>query len=267
MIANDLQRHIGKFYGKYSGEVVSNEDEDQRGHVTVTVPAVFGEELEVLARPCLPVGHFFIPDVGTRVWVEFEAGDPRFPIWVGIWYAEEETPVEAQQTPPANRVIHTAAGHRVEISDVDGEEKITIAHKENSFLAIAADGSVTLSNSKGSHLFLNADAEEATLMSQHGHLITMTADSLALVNKDGAAFDLQGDVARLTAATIILDGETVAIGTGASPADQVVKATQFNTLWTQFLLHTHPTAMGPSGPPVPPAPLIPAQHFTSVMVK
>ncbi|MFN3241092.1 MAG: phage baseplate assembly protein V [Planctomycetota bacterium] len=267
MIPSELRRHVGKYYGKYSGEVTDNEDEGQRGLIRVKVPAVFGDELVATARPCLPTAHFFVPDVGARVWVEFEAGDPRHPIWVGTWYAEDEPPEESRLTPPSNRVIHTNAGHTIEISDEAGEEKITIKHKENAFLSIDPNGSVTISDSGGSHIYLNADAAEATMMSQHGHLVTMTDGGLALVNKDGSAFDLQGDVARITASNIVLDGQNVAIGNGAGPTDQVVKATPFSQLWQMFLTHTHATAMGPSGPPLPPVPMVPAQHYSSVMVK
>jgi hypothetical protein len=25
-----------------------------------------------------------VPDIGTEVWIEFESGDPNYPIWVGV---------------------------------------------------------------------------------------------------------------------------------------------------------------------------------------
>ena len=264
---SDLHRHIGKYYGKYSGEVTDINDPDNMGRIKVKVPSVLGEEMEVQARPCLPFGHFYVPAVGTKVWVEFEAGNPQYPIWVGTWYAAGEAPAEAQVNPPENRVIQTPSGHTIEILDKDGEEKITIRHKENAFINIDSNGSILISNSNGSHIYLNADKGEATFMGEHGHLFTMTESGVAMVNSDGAAFDLQGSTARITADTILLEGSSVSIGSGAD--EPVLKAMQFNTLWTtQFMTHTHASAMGPTGPPLPPAPLVPTTHFSAaVMVK
>lgn len=264
MIPEDLQRHIGKYYGKYSGEVIEIDDQDNMGRIKVKVPSVFGEDMVVQARPCLPFGHFYVPAERTRVWVEFEGGDPQYPIWVGTWYLAGETPAEAQIDPPENRVIQTPSGHTIEILDKDGEEKITIKHKSNAFINIDSNGSVLISNSNGSHIYLNADKEEATFMGEQGHLLTMTENSIAMVNSDGAAFDLQGSTARITADNILLEGKSVSLGSGAD--EHVLKAEQFNMLWTQFLVHTHASAMGPTGPPVPPSPLVEATHFSAAVV-
>src|SRR5690349_16118403 len=118
----DLQRHVGKFYGKYSGIVTDNEDPDNLGRIKVKVPSVL-EDVEVLARPCLPFGHFYVPAVGAKIWLEFEAGDPRFPLWVGAWYPTGTTPPEAAIQPPDNRVIQTPSGHTIELMDKKDEEK------------------------------------------------------------------------------------------------------------------------------------------------
>lgn len=264
MIPHDLRRHAGKYYGKYSGIVVDNADPDHRGRIMVRVDSVFGPDEAVRARPCLPAGHFFVPDPETRVWVEFEAGDTRFPIWVGTWYPAGATPPEAQADPPTHRVIHTPSGHVVELSDEPDEEKIVLRHKTDSFVAIQPDGSVVVSNQDGSHLFLNADADEVTLMSQHGHLVTMTADALTAVNADGTVVELKGDTATVLAGKIVLSGTSVAAGAGAS--DPTIMGNAFKALWTALMAHTHPTAMGPSGPPVGILPLIDGVHLTSSLV-
>lgn len=265
MLHSDLQRHVGKYYGKYSGVVVDNQDPDHRGRLSVRVDSVFGPAQVVQARPCFASGHFFVPDKDARVWVEFEAGDSRYPIWVGTWYPAGATPPEAQADPPAHRVIHTPSGHVVELSDEDGEEKVVIRHKTNAFVALQKDGSVLVSNQKGSHLFLNADGEEATLMSQHGHLMTMTGDAMSLVNDKGTTIELKGDTASVLARNVVLSGTSVALG--ASATDPTIMGNAFNALWNLVVTHTHPTALGPSGTPVPPIlPLLPGVHLTSSVV-
>jgi len=62
-----------------------------------TVPAVYDCEESGWALPCSPyggkgVGFFFIPSVGSNVWMEFENGDPDYPIWVGCFWDEGESP-------------------------------------------------------------------------------------------------------------------------------------------------------------------------------
>lgn len=265
----DLNRHVNKYYGKYSGTVTDNSDPDNMGRIQVTVPAVLGEEHEVTARPCLPYGHFFVPPVGAQVWVEFEAGDPEHPLWVGTWYPAGTTPPEAAIDPPENRVIQTASGHTIEILDKDGDEKIVIRHKSDAFLAIDKDGSVVLSNKNGSNLYLNADAGEATLLEEHGNLVSMTSDGVLIANKDGKTVQLSGDTASVVAEKIVLHGATVALG-GGSAAD-MQPAVLGNDLMQIFNAHTHPTAVGPTGPPIPaPLPISPVPGgalSSSVLVK
>ncbi len=263
--SSDLHRHADKYYGKYSGTVTDNADTDLRGCVMVEVPAMFGAGNSVRARPCLPFGHFFVPDIGTLVWVEFEGGNTDYPIWVGTWWAKDATPKEAQKNPPTHRVIQTKSGHMIELSDEDGAEKLVIRNGRNAFVALQPDGSVVVSNAAGSNLFLNADGQEATLMSQQGHLLTMTKDALVLMNDGGASVELKGTTATILAKTISLGGTTVAVGSGAT--DPTIMGNAFSMMWGLLASHVHPTAMGPSGTALPPIlPLQPGVHLTSATV-
>jgi uncharacterized protein involved in type VI secretion and phage assembly len=85
-----------RYFGKYRGVVTDNADPTSRGRLKVRVPAVLGE-LETWAMPCVPyagsgVGFYSLPEAGTGVWVEFEAGDPSYPIWTGFFWADGELP-------------------------------------------------------------------------------------------------------------------------------------------------------------------------------
>jgi len=88
------RRHV---FGKHRGTVVDNQDPTARGRIKVEVPAVFGAGQSAWAMPCVPyagdkVGFYCLPDSGTGVWVEFEAGDPSFPIWSGCFWASGQLP-------------------------------------------------------------------------------------------------------------------------------------------------------------------------------
>lgn len=91
-----LEPLAGTFFGKYRGWVVDSRDPMNRGRLRVKTPAVLGDK-EVWAMPCVPyagegVGFVFRAQVGTGVWVEFEAGDPSAPIWSGFYWADGQLP-------------------------------------------------------------------------------------------------------------------------------------------------------------------------------
>jgi len=77
-----------RYYGKYRGLVIENIDPEQIGRVLLQVPDVLGEIPSSWAMPCVPAagiqsGCFIVPPIGSQVWVEFEQGDPDYPIWTG----------------------------------------------------------------------------------------------------------------------------------------------------------------------------------------
>ena len=87
------------FFGKYRGKVVDNNDLlGGRGRLQVTVPAVLGDN-PVWAVPCVPyagpdVGFFYLPPVDAGVWIEFEGGDPSYPVWAGCFWGDGQLPSE-----------------------------------------------------------------------------------------------------------------------------------------------------------------------------
>jgi hypothetical protein len=86
-----------QFFGKYRGKVENNIDPMQLGRIQVSVPAVLGDGTLSWAMPCVPyagsgVGFFAIPPTDANVWVEFEGGDPDYPIWSGCFWGVGEVP-------------------------------------------------------------------------------------------------------------------------------------------------------------------------------
>jgi len=266
VLTDDLRRHAGKFYGKYRGIVMENKDENFQGLLAVAVPSVFGEKAIVHAKACMPYGHFFVPPPETQVWVEFEEGDPKSPIWSGAWLPVKKAPVEAQMDPPDSRVIQTPAGHTIQIVDKEGEEKIIIRHAKDAFVSIDAKGSVLLSNANGSHIHLDADGAKATIVEEHGNHFVMTDKGMLFVNNEGAALNITGDTVHINAAKAILAATNVALG--ANAAEPTIMGNAFSQLWMQMLLHVHPSAMGPTGPSPQLAALqlIPTTHLSSSVV-
>ena len=82
-----------RFYGKYRGKVVNNIDPCHLGRIIAYVPSVSPETPLSWANPCSPyagfgVGMFFVPPYGANVWIEFEEGNPQYPIWTGGFWSE-----------------------------------------------------------------------------------------------------------------------------------------------------------------------------------
>jgi hypothetical protein len=260
MLSDEQSRHAGRYYGKFRGVVTDDKDPDMRGTLQVSVPDVFGDGVIVPAEPCLPYGHFFVPPVDTHVWVEFEAGDPQRPIWVGVWHPEGTVPEEAQASPPEHRTIKTAAGHTIEIVDTEGEERILIRHASDAFLSIDQDGSILVANPKGSHLHLDAENGSVGLVEQHGNHLSQTEKGTALINPDGTMVNIAGDTVHLSAAKIILDATSVAAGHGA--AEPTLMGNAFSILWDLVVTHVHP-GIGAPAPTLAVAKLLPGVHLTS----
>ncbi len=137
-----------RFFGKYRGTVVQNLDPTGRGRLSVKVPAVLGDEA-VMAMPCVPyagngVGFHVLPEPGTGVWVEFEAGDPSYPVWTGFFWADGELP-EAALSPV--KMLKTEQ-HTMRFDDLTGE--ITIENSMgasatfNTQIVLDAIGKVTI---------------------------------------------------------------------------------------------------------------------------
>ena len=100
-----------RFFGKFRGTVVDNLDPEQAGRLLASVPAVSSSPLN-WALPCVPyagpsVGFHFIPPVGANVWIEFEGGNPNYPIWVGCFWSPGELPAEAAEGGPDMKMIAT----------------------------------------------------------------------------------------------------------------------------------------------------------------
>jgi hypothetical protein len=119
---------MSQFFGKYRGKVVNNIDPMQLGRVQVSVPAVLGDGRMSWAMPCAPfagpgVGFFAIPPVGANVWVEFEGGDPDYPIWSGGFWGVGEVP--AQPAIAQMKVLKTD-GITLTFSDLPGAGGFTL---------------------------------------------------------------------------------------------------------------------------------------------
>jgi hypothetical protein len=151
-----------RYFGKYRGTVLNNVDPMQIGRIQVIVPDVSSLVPSSWAMPCVPIagkqmGTFFVPQVGAGVWVEFEQGDPDYPIWVGgYWGLVAEVPVLALAGIPAspNIVLQTTAQNAVVISDLPGPTGGIMLKSTTGAMIIVNDTGIFIQNGKGASIIM-----------------------------------------------------------------------------------------------------------------
>ncbi len=149
-------------FGKYRGTVLNNIDPLQIGRLTVQVPDVSGLTPSTWAMPCFPMsgkqmGAYMLPQIGAGVWVEFEQGDPDYPIWSGCWYGSAaEVPVLALAGNPAspNIVLQTGLQNSLVISDLPGPTGGLMLKSTTNASIIVNDTGIYIQNGKGASLIM-----------------------------------------------------------------------------------------------------------------
>ena len=160
-------RSTAPYFGKYRGSVINNIDPMSIGRLQVQVPDVLGLVPTTWAMPCMPfagkqMGAWLIPQVGTGVWVEFEQGDPDYPIWSGCWYGSvAEVPVLALAgvTASPNITLQSATQNALIISDNPAQ-------------------GIMLKSSTGATLIINSAG--ITIQSGGGAIITLAGPTVTV---------------------------------------------------------------------------------------
>jgi len=152
---------VKKYYGKYRGTVINNIDPMQMGRIMVIVP-----DVSVIpsswAMPCVPVagiqtGMYAVPIIGSGVWVEFEQGDPDYPIWSGcFWGSPAEIPALARLAPPVipSITLQTPLQNGLTISDVPGPTGGIMIKSTTGAAIIVNDTGIYIQNGKGASIVM-----------------------------------------------------------------------------------------------------------------
>ena len=151
-----------KFYGKYRGTVINNIDPMLIGRIQVMVPDVSSFVPTSWAMPCVPVagiqnGTYAVPIIGSGVWVEFEQGDPDYPIWAGcFWGSAAEVPAMARLAPPvlSSFTLQTALQNGMLISDVPGPTGGIMLKSTTGATIIVNDTGIYIQNGKGASIIM-----------------------------------------------------------------------------------------------------------------
>lgn len=196
-----------RFYGKYRGIVVDNDDPEKLGRLRATVPSLLGDEVVTgWATPCVPYGGapdrglLFVPEAEAGVWIEFEEGDLEFPIWVGTYWSkpggEPEPPktngadgseAGSVQRPPTRKIVKTSAGHTIQFEDADDEVRIIICDGQNENRIVLGSAGIKVVNKD--NVVTMADAG-ITIEDANGNQIEQSSTGTVIKDKNGSTITM-----------------------------------------------------------------------------
>ena len=166
-----------RYFGKYRGVELNNVDPMLQGRIMAQAPDVLGPLPSTWALPCLPFtgmqqGVFCVPGIGAGVWIEFEQGDPDYPVWVGcFWGSAAEVPALARATPPGIQAVtlQTPLQNGLMISDLPGPTGGIVLKSATGATLIVNDTGIYIQNGKGASIVMT------------GPTVTVNAGALTIV--------------------------------------------------------------------------------------
>jgi uncharacterized protein involved in type VI secretion and phage assembly len=151
-----------KYYGIYRGTVANNIDPMQLGRIMAIVPDVGGITPSTWAMPAVPIagkqmGTFMVPQIGSGVWIQFEAGDADRPVWTGGWWGNPaEVPALALTGVPgdSNIVLQSTLQNAIVISDLPGPLGGIMLKSTTGATIIVNDTGIYIQNGKGASIVM-----------------------------------------------------------------------------------------------------------------
>jgi uncharacterized protein involved in type VI secretion and phage assembly len=216
-------RSEGRFFGKYRGIVTENKDPKALGRIQAEVPAVSGMKKN-WANPCTPyagkdVGFYTIPPVGAKVWIEFEGGNPNFPIWSGCFWQDGEVPTEVgnNQDDPSQVKVWKTRVMTMWIDDTDQKGQVVLQFNDPS---VSEPVTVKfLLDSNGLAITVQG-SEDTSKITQKPDLIDTNSKTLSTTSTENTTFTAQKNLT----ATVTEDATVEASGNAKVTASKSLTA-------------------------------------------
>ena len=151
-----------RYFGKYRGTVLNNVDPMMIGRIMAIVPDVSSVVPTSWAMPCFPMagiqtGTIAVPPIGAGVWVEFERGDPDYPVWTGCFFGTAaEMPALHLLTPPGLSAItlQTMLQNGITVTDLPGPTGGIVIKTATGASLIVNDTGIYIQNGKGASIVM-----------------------------------------------------------------------------------------------------------------
>jgi phage baseplate assembly protein V len=228
-----------RYYGVVEA-IVAESTGDDEGRIKVTFPWFDGSTVTDWCRVNQlyagnGYGSAFVPEQGDEVVVAFVHGDMRFPIVIGGLYNGKDKPPAAPVNGQDQKTIRTKAGHQLTFDDQSSQ------------------AAVRVTSAAGHTVELDDQGNKVRVAMSGGGSMVLDSNGITLQTSGNITLQAGGTV-KLSGASIQLSSGQVALGTGiAQPV-----------LLTGFVGHTHASAVGPTGPALPPPTPVPAAQAGQV---
>lgn len=178
--------NFGRYYSAYRGFVISNEDPEGYGRLQLKVPSIYGDNIMTywawqkgtFSGP--GYGSQVLPKKGDMVWVEFEMGSPRKPIWdyghFSKTQGEKDKPEELRD--PNTYWFKSPEGHLVIIDDTNNQVKVL--HKDGLMLRLKEDNIFFGTNDANAQPITLATELKAQLDKTNSYLETLKTSTRAI---------------------------------------------------------------------------------------
>jgi len=235
---------FNRYYSLYRAQVVTSTDPENQGRVRVICPAVSKTGVLDWAYPVSLMGGtnrglFFPPDKDDYVIVGFEEGNTKHPFYLGGWWKKDDLPEEMKhedKKPPTVRGIVTPGGHQLLFTDTEDKLEILLKHKDGAKLTFLKNKSVEVETPAGNKLAIDDENKKIEVKDAN--------DNTVVMDSNGVKISTSKDVVIDKAANCNIKAGNVTIADGADNA-----AVRGDDLKSWLEQHTHPSAVGPTGPP------------------
>ncbi len=176
IIVKEGLENLGRFYSSYRGIVIDNKDPKNMGRLSVVVPQVSSRAIWATPKGldgALQSGFKWLtPTEGQVVWVEYQLGDPSYPLWSYHAWANNEIPDDLKKT--SNLGFVTPRGNKVIIEDVESHLYLHIVDSDSGNIVANIDiskGKLTIETEeeiylKSEAILLNGDSEGVPMSSK-----------------------------------------------------------------------------------------------------
>lgn len=181
--------YFKRYYAIYRGTVADNEDPEVLGRIRINVPATYGKRTpDYWAWPKgmyagKDIGFYALPNKGDMIWVSFENGDPKYPVWEYGHWAMGQVPNTVKG--PKQKLFQTTSGMRLLFDD--DKKKIVVYKSDGRVIELNEKGISLGSEGKSGHPGVLGDILEEILEELRGEFSTSLGDLIKYATTQNTA--------------------------------------------------------------------------------
>lgn len=118
---------IKRLYGIYRATVADNRDPQNQRRLKLRIQTSPDSDSSWIAPMYGASGTFSVPEIGQGVWVQFQGGDPEYPVWFGWFGKNQGKNKQLYFKPLANSVSLTGlTTHIIVTKQPDGTSEVDV---------------------------------------------------------------------------------------------------------------------------------------------